>query len=281
LEVRVSRNAPYIVPAEGALTVFTDGASFQRPRRGGIGIRFVYSDRVGNEEAWNLDEPGFRGATNNQMELLAVVTALKAVQGRRFSTDLLNQATKIEIYTDSNYVVSNLDRAIYEWPRAGWMTRTGTPVLNADLWEELVRELRKVRNIKRVEVKWGKGHSANNPHNKVADKLAKASASQPVRPPVAVVGVRRKKTEKPVVQGSVQMLGQRLTIRVVTAQYLTKQKVHKYTYEVMSRRSPFFGNADVSYSTDGQMRPGHTYHVTMNDDPRYPQIVKCHREISA
>lgn len=275
------RQAQYIFPAEGALTVFTDGASLPRPRRGGIGIRFVYSDKFGNEEAWNLEEAGFSGATSNQMELFAVITALKEIQGRRFRSDLLEQANRIDLYTDSTYVVANLDKAIFEWPKTGWMTRGGTPVANANLWEELVRQLRKLRKIKRVEVKWGKGHSANNPHNKVADKLAKESAKRAVRPPVAVVAVRRKKSSKTLQPGSVEMLGQRLTIRIVTAQYLPKQRVHKFTYEVMSRRSPFSGNVAAAYSDDGRMRAGHTYHVTMNRNSRYPQIAKCHREVRA
>ena len=75
------------------------------------------------------------------------------------------------------------------------------------------------------------------------------------------------------------MLGQRLTIRIVTAQYLSTQKVHKYMYEVMSRKSPFYGSVDVAYSDDGRMRAGHTYYVTMNDDASYPRIAKCHREM--
>ncbi len=58
------------------------------------------------------------------------------------------------------------------------------------------------------------------------------------------------------------------------------QKVRRYRYEVISRKSPFHGNVDVAYSNDGMMRAGHTYYVTMNDDPSYPKIVKCHREVA-
>jgi hypothetical protein len=75
------------------------------------------------------------------------------------------------------------------------------------------------------------------------------------------------------------MLGQRLTIRIVIAQYLNTQRVHRYRYEVMSRASPFFGNVDVAYSDDPTLRPGHTYYVTMGNDADLPWIVKCHREV--
>ncbi|HEY8776983.1 MAG TPA: RNase H family protein [Gaiellaceae bacterium] len=158
------RNTTYIVPAERALTVFTDGACLPSPRRGGIGIRFVHSDHLGNETVWDLEEPGFVGATNNQMELLAVIAALKAIDDRRVPPDLLEDVTKIDIYTDSLYVTGNLNKAIFEWPQSGWMTRNGPPVLNAHLWRELVRRFTKLKKAARVEIKWGKGHSANNPH---------------------------------------------------------------------------------------------------------------------
>src|SRR6266545_3626611 len=87
------RNTNYIVPAEGALTVFTDGACLPSPRRGGIGIRFVHSDQLGNETVWDLEEPGYVGATNNQMELQTVITAMKAIEDRRVPAGLLENAT--------------------------------------------------------------------------------------------------------------------------------------------------------------------------------------------
>jgi hypothetical protein len=65
----------------------------------------------------------------------------------------------------------------------------------------------------------------------------------------------------------------------VSAEYLSTQKINKYRYEVMSRKSPFFENVDIAYSQDALMRPGHTYHVTMGRDPTFPTIAKRHREI--
>jgi ribonuclease HI len=273
------RNTTYIVPAEGALTVFTDGACLPTPRRGGIGIRFVHSDHLGNETIWDFEEPGYAGATSNQMELQAVITAMKAIEDRRVPADLLEDVTKIDIYTDSLYVTDNLNKAIFEWPQSGWMTRNGPPVLNAHLWKVLVRRYTKLKKAARVEIKWGKGHSANNPHNKAADKLAKQSAKRPLRPSPVAVAVRRKQTRELLDTGSVQMLGQRLTIRIITAEYLRVPTGHRYRSEVRSRTSPYRGKVDIAYSTNGMMRAGHTYYVTMNNDPSYPKIVKCHRDV--
>lgn len=275
----MSHNTTYIAPAEGALTVFTDGSSLPKPRRGGIGIWFVYTDRSGNEDAWESIQLGVAGATNNQMELLAVVTAMKEIQDRRFRPGVLEQVRKIDIYTDSQYVVKNIYNAASTWPHNGWMTRNGPPVENVELWKDMIREYKKLKRIRPTEIKWGKGHSANNPHNKKVDKLAKESAKRPARPPLVPPNVRRKKSPKPLEIGSVEMLGQRLCIRIFKADYLKTQKVQKYWYEVVSPGSRFFGYSDIAYSNEVLMRSGHTYQVTMNRNQQYPMIVKCRFEV--
>jgi ribonuclease HI len=276
----MSRNVFPVIPAEGALSVFVDGSSLSGPRRGGVGIRFVYIDRIGNETVWDSPEPGVQRGTNNQMELLAVITALKEIQGRRFRTDLLQLATKVDIYTDSQYVVDNQNRAIFEWPKNKWMKKGGPPVRNAELWQDLVRELVRLRRIKRVEIKWAKGHSSGNPHNKAADALAKESANRPVRPQLVPGTIRRKKSAERTEQGSVGMLGQRLKIRIIGADYLKPQKINEYRYEVMSPRSSYYGKVDFAYSEDAGMRPTHVYLVTMNRDQSYPMIAKRLLEIT-
>jgi hypothetical protein len=92
---------PQVIPAENALTVFTDGASLPGPRRGGVGIHFVHTDSVGNETSFDLDEQGYDGASNNQMELQAVITALRTIQSARFPDHMLDGITKIDVITDS------------------------------------------------------------------------------------------------------------------------------------------------------------------------------------
>lgn len=62
---------------EDAINVFTDGSSFSGPRVGGIGIRVVTVDESGNEVVEDHAQPGYRGATNNEMELQACIEGLK------------------------------------------------------------------------------------------------------------------------------------------------------------------------------------------------------------
>ena len=276
-----SKTTRFISPAEDALTVFTDGSSLHGPRRGGIGIRFIYTDSQGSEQVLDSEELGYASATNNQMELMAVITAMKEIQGRRFPEEMLASARRIDIYTDSQYVADNVNNACFTWPANQWMTKDGPPVQNAQQWKDFRRELVKLRKIKRVNIEWGKGHSTDNPHNKVVDRLAKRSAQRATRPSLVSGSVRRKKSEKKTEVGSVEMLGQRLTIRIVSVDYMPVQKLNKYRYEVISPRSRFFGNLDFAYSEDPMMRTGHTYRVTMNKDSTFPMIVKCHLEVPA
>jgi ribonuclease HI len=271
---------PQIVPDENALTVFTDGSSLPAPRRGGVGVHFVHTDALGNETYHDLAEPGYGGASNNQMELQAVITALHTIDSGRLPAEMLEDITKIDIYTDSLYVADHLRSAIYDWPGNGWRTRDGAPVLNADLWKELVKQYKRVRQtFRHVNVSWGKGHSSSNPHNKAADKLAKQSARQATRTLERPVVARRKKTSKLTRSGSVEMLGQRLTIRIVGAEPVPGQRgVSRYRYEVLSRHSPFVGCIDFAFSDNPMLRPTHTYHVRMGTDQGHPQIVKCFGE---
>jgi ribonuclease HI len=271
---------PQIYPDENALTVYTDGSSLPAPRRGGIGVHFVHTDSVGDETYFDLDEPGYAGATNNKMELQAVITALSTINAGRVPEEMFEDIRKIDIYTDSQYVANHLGTAIYQWPKDDWHTRDGAPVLNADLWKELVRQYKKARQTwHHVEINWGKGHSSSNPHNQTADKLAKQSARKPMRTLDDAVVVRRKKTKQITKPGSVGMLGQRLSIRIVGAEPVPlKPRLSRYRYEVMSRGSPFFGCIDFAFSENPMLRPNHTYYVRMGADQGYPQIARVFGE---
>ena len=208
---------------DNALNIFTDGSSFSSPRTGGIGVRFVTLGPSGEEQVQDFDFAGYPNATNNQMELHACIVSLKEA----IKLDLPSNIAKVVLHTDSRYVVDNYKKAMFEWPNTRWLTRHGRPVLNADLWKELVRCLRNMKMM--VEIEWVKGHSKNK-HNKAVDKLARASAKAPFNKPLTHVSVRKKKTDKSLEIGSVVMNGQRITIRVITSEKLKVQRLWKYKY---------------------------------------------------
>jgi ribonuclease HI len=159
------------------------------------------------------------------MELLACVEALEVAAGRHCPVDLQGKS-KVDIYTDSEYVAGGYRSAQTSWPANKWMTKDGNPVLHAKMWKDLLRAAH--RTGRRGDVQWAKGHTKNNPHNKTADKLAKQSSGNAFKPPVTRVKVRRKRSEAAEVAGSVELHGQRMTVRIITSRYLKEQKMFHY-----------------------------------------------------
>ena len=238
---------------ENAINVYTDGSSFSRPRMGGIGIRLVIVNSLGQEEFKDEVLPGYTGATNNQMELYACIEGIKKAK-RHPAFDNFN---RIAIHSDSQYVVDNYNRALYSWSKNKWFNRQGKPVDNAQLWKELLRTIRTCR--KRVDLYWVKGH-AKDKHNIAADKLARQSGRNVINPPLNIVKVRRKRSDKSVDPGCVPMLNQRIFIRIITDEYLKLQKCYKYKYEIISKSNPYFGNIDFAFS-EIMLNAGHCYSV--------------------
>jgi ribonuclease HI len=106
--------------------------------------------------------------TNNRMELLAVISAFKALRGRK---DLPRQAV---VYTDSQYVQKGMTEWIYAWKRNAWRNSDKKPVKNQDLWQELDV----IASEFPITWIWVKGH-AGNKFNERCDALTqKAIASE-------------------------------------------------------------------------------------------------------
>ena len=257
---------------EGVLTIFVDGSMRESPRRGGIGMRFVWIDADGNEsEPWDHALPATEGATIQQMELEAPYQALRlALSGR--APFRVEDFRKIEIRTDSLYVKDGVGRAINYWSKNGWMTKEGNSVQNVPDWQNLLRMMRRLSKEFRLSVdfEWKKGKKGR--HAKAVDKLAKQSSDSSSFGRSRPAAVRRKVTKERVDPGSVRMEGQRITIRIVEARYLKVHKRTRYRYEVVDEGSPFFGKVDFAES-ELELKRGHTYSVGMNDVQATPRIV--------
>ena len=259
------------MPLENAINIYTDGSSFSKPRSGGIGIRVVIINSSGLEEYEDFPLPGYAGATNNQMELTACIEGLKIAMHRNDFDSFYHVA----IYSDSQYVVDNQQRAFFIWPRNKWRNYQGKPIENATLWKELLSTIKKCR--KRVDFYWVKGH-AEDQHNKAADKLARQSGKIAINPPLTIVKVRRKLSANSVEPGCIPMRNQRISIRIITDEYLRLQKCFKFKYEVISKRSPCFGSIDFAFSKI-IMNAGHCYSIRFNDNQNNPTIAKVFKEL--
>ncbi len=133
--------------------VYTDGACSGNPGPGGWGAVLMYGDKRKELSG------GEKLTTNNRMEILSVVEALKA----------LKQPCKVTVYSDSAYVVNAFQqRWIHNWQRNGWVNSQKKPVENQDLWKLLLEQMKR-HEVSYVKVK---GHS-DNEWNNHCDKLAR------------------------------------------------------------------------------------------------------------
>lgn len=256
---------------ENALNIYTDGSSYQTPRKGGMGIIYIYVDSLGNEFKKEFPVGGYKGATNNQMELNACIIALKNIP--EYGED--KRYKHIYIFTDSQYVVKNYSNAMFTWPMKKWTKKGGAPVLNAELWKELIKIVKHLRM--KVEVRKVKGHSIDQ-YNKRVDKLAKESAKMADKKPLVQTKLRKKISKEKTKIGSVEMKGQRIQIRIIGSEHLKTQSTFRYRYEVISKASPYYGCVDF-LCTDQNVNPGHSYYVKLNTEKENPGIEKVFKEL--
>ena len=140
------------------LYAYTDGACSGNPGPGGWGAILIArdGDTVLKERELNGGAPE---TTNNQMELLAAISALEA----------LDRASTVTVVTDSSYVKDGITSWIHGWKKRGWKTAGKKPVKNEELWKRL--DAANARHD--VTWEWVKGH-AGHPENEKADELARA-----------------------------------------------------------------------------------------------------------
>ncbi len=133
------------------IEIFTDGACKGNPGPGGWGALLRYN---GTEKRLHGGEAD---TTNNRMELMAAIQALKSVK----------ESCDIALTTDSQYVRKGIMEWLHNWKKNGWKTANKKPVKNSDLWQELDEQTR----LHKIEWHWVKGHSGHY-ENEIADELA-------------------------------------------------------------------------------------------------------------
>ena len=137
--------------------IYTDGAARGNPGPGGYGVVMEWVGKPYKKEF----SKGFKHTTNNRMELLAVIDALKKLK---------NPGTQVLVFTDSKYVVDSVKKGwVFGWEKKGYKDRK-----NTDLWKDFLVEYRKHE----VDFKWIRGHN-NHIQNERCDVLAVEASKQP------------------------------------------------------------------------------------------------------
>ena len=137
------------------IKIYTDGSCIENPGKGGWAA-IILNDGNKTEIKGNRKD-----TTNNQMELLAPIQALKKIP----------KGSKVQIFTDSKYVKSGITEWIHNWKKNGWKTANKKDVSNKELWTEL--DL--LNNEFEISWNWVKAHSNDELNNEV-DLLARDAA---------------------------------------------------------------------------------------------------------
>lgn len=137
--------------------IFTDGACTGNPGPGGWAC--IVSLPNGNVHELG---GGVKETTNNRMEMAAAIRALAMLE--------LPEPKTIILYTDSTYLIKGITQWIWGWRSRGWKNAEGGDVANRDLWEELLRQVTRLKPST-IDWKYVKGH-AGYPGNERCDEIA-------------------------------------------------------------------------------------------------------------
>lgn len=137
---------------DAIVEIFCDGACSGNPGPGGYGAILRSGGRVKELSG------GAKDTTNNRMEMTAAIEALRQ----------LKRPCQVSITTDSQYLVKGMTEWIAGWQQKGWRNSKKEPVVNRDLWEELLAAAKPHS----VQWKWVRGHNGHI-ENERCDQLAR------------------------------------------------------------------------------------------------------------
>ena len=138
------------------IKIYTDGSCLENQGNGGWAAIIIDDGKKTQIKGSK------KNTTNNQMELLAPIEALKKIP----------KGSEVQIFTDSKYVKSGITDWIHNWKKNGWKTASKKKVSNKELW----RELDLLNSEFEISWNWVKAHSTDKLNNEV-DLLAKNAAN--------------------------------------------------------------------------------------------------------
>jgi ribonuclease HI len=137
--------------------IFTDGACTGNPGPGGWAAIVVTP--AGEVRELGGANPA---TTNNRMEMMGTLQGLRSISP--------TETSSLVVYTDSTYVIRGITQWIWGWRSKGWKNAEGGEVSNRDLWEELSKEVSRLKPLQ-VQWKYVRGHTGV-PGNERCDEIA-------------------------------------------------------------------------------------------------------------
>lgn len=130
------------------IELYTDGSSKPNPGQGAWAFC-----AIDGKKPIKIDSGYIPEATNNQMELQAVIEALEY-------TNKHHKGKMLYIYTDSQYVERGINLWMKRWKEKNWNIK------NPEQWKRIDQLINKFS----IQVQWIRGHNKNK-WNEFVDKL--------------------------------------------------------------------------------------------------------------
>lgn len=257
-----------------AIQIHTDGSAYRNPGHvSGCAVIVRYPEHLNREDEVIVDF-GCPRSTNQRMELMACIEALKWV--RRNSP--WDGVTCVIVVTDSRYVREFIGLAPV-WKRNGWRNREGQPILNADLWDDLLKARAKCRL--RIDFVWEPGKTTEI-GNRV-DKLSKAAAKRGGTD--RDIGYKPGAACRSMVRGGVALpypaRGQVAVLRPYAKKPVLKGE-EKISFNMFDETTQTYESKFYAFTTpviSYELHRWHGYRVRFNDNPKYPQILERIEEV--
>lgn len=148
-------------------TIYCDGSARNNGYENAVGA-WAYIILNDKNEQIAAEVEAVKGATNQQMELMAAAEALEYL----FHNEICVPFDKIEVCTDSAYLHNCVKQKWYvNWQNNGWRNSKKEPVANKEFWERLIKYF----EYPEVEFIKVKGH-AGEEYNEQVDKMAQSAS---------------------------------------------------------------------------------------------------------
>ena len=129
---------------EKIIMVYTDGGARGNGKEDCVSA-WAYTLSYGAH--YKEDAAACYGATNNQMEMTAIIKALEAIK---------NKTIPIRLHSDSAYCINGITSWIHGWKKKGWVNSKKEPVENKELWIKMDQLVAQCADIQFIKVK---GHA--------------------------------------------------------------------------------------------------------------------------